>query len=252
MIHTLEKVMANRIASGLQRKTITTCGRWAEKYRVMGKPFPGPWTFTHHPWSRELHDCTDPIMVGQKAAQMGFTECALNKSFFAIDIEGQSVLYVLPASTPDASDFSAARFDPALEMSPHLQGMFSNVKNVGHKRAGNASLYIRGSRSRSQMKSVPVALIIFDELDEMNQSNVTLAEERTSGQEEKQFFKLSTPTVDNFGINVDFIESSQEHFFFKCPCCGRQTRLLLKECLVVTGDSEHDRKLLDSYYKCKE
>ena len=30
-------------------------------------------------------------------------------------------------------------FDPALEMSNHLGNLFTNVKNIGHKRAGNAN-----------------------------------------------------------------------------------------------------------------
>ena len=86
----------------------------------MGQPFPGPWSFKYHPWIREMHDATEEMIVGQKGAQLAFTECVLNKAFFNIDVKGVSVLYVLPANTPDASDFSKARFDPALELSPHL------------------------------------------------------------------------------------------------------------------------------------
>jgi len=163
--HPLVALLRERIVSGLQRKAVTTSSRWALKYRIMGQPFPGPWTFNHHPWLKDMHDSQAEIIIGQKAAQMGYTEVALNKVFKAIDIDGISVLYVLPASTPDASDFSTARFDPALEMSEHLRSMFTDVKNIGHKRAGNANLYIRGSRSRSQLKSIPVGLVIVDEKD---------------------------------------------------------------------------------------
>ena len=147
--HVMEDVLTRRIAAGLKRTSINSCSQWATTYRMMGKPFPGKWSFLHHPWSREMHDCDAEIMVGQKAAQMGFTETALNKTFYAIDVGGDSVAYILPASTPDASDFSKGRFDPALELSTHLRDLFSNVKNIHHKRAGSASLYVRGSRSRS-------------------------------------------------------------------------------------------------------
>ena len=217
----------------------------------MGQPFPGPFSFDHHPWCREMHDYIGD-MVGQKGAQLGFTETALNKVFFTIDVKGISILYILPASTPDASDFSTSRFDPALESSPHLQSLFSDVKNIGHKRAGNADLFIRGSRSRSQLKSIPVGLMIVDEVDEMMQENIPLALERMSGQMESQVFLLSTPTLEGFGINEYYQNSSQGEFFFVCPACSRHTRLIFPDCLVITADDINDPAIENTHIICKE
>jgi hypothetical protein len=250
--HPLVSVLTDRIASGLRRKTITKCSQWACAYRVMGQPFPGPFTFKYHPWIREIHDCDSELVVVRKGAQLGYTEAALNKAFYAIDVLGTSVLYILPAGQPDASDFSTSRFDPALEMSPHLQSLFSAVKNIGHKRAGNANLYIRGSRSRSQLKSIPVGLTIGDEVDEMIQENIPLAFERMSGQMYKQVYLLSTPTISNYGIDAYYQSSSQDHYFFKCPRCSRLTELLYPDCLVVTAESLTDLDITKSHLICKE
>jgi hypothetical protein len=251
-MHSLQVFLVEQIVSGLQRKAITTASRWAEKYRIMGQPFPGVWTFDHHPWLKEMHDNDAEIIIGQKAAQMGFTEAALNKVFKAIDIDGTSVLYVLPASTPDAGDFSTSRFDSALEMSEHLQNMFTDVKNIGHKRAGNANLYIRGSRSRSQLKSIPVGLVIVDEKDEMVQENVPMIFERMSGQLSKQIFQISTPTIENYGINADYKNSSQRIYHFKCPSCGKWTYFEYPSCLVITTEEITDQKINNSYLICRE
>lgn len=248
----LVALMGERIASGLKRKTITSCSQWAEAYRIMGQPFPGSWTTLHHPWLQQMLDDENEHIVGKKAAQMGFTEVALNKVFYKIDVYGVSCLYLLPASTPDASDFSSSRFDPALEASPHLQNLFSDVKNVGHKRAGTANLYIRGSRSRSQLKSIPVGQAIFDELDEMVQKNIPLALERMSGQLEKQIVQISTPTIDHYGIDEVYRRSTQALYNFKCPSCKRWTYLEWEKCFVVCGEHMHDPKVLDSYMKCRE
>lgn len=218
----------------------------------MAKPFPGKWTFKYHPWLKEMHDCTSERMVGQKAAQMGFTECALNKTFYAIDVEGESVLYILPVTNPDASNFSTSRFDPALEMSPHLSQLFTDVKNIGHKRAGSCNLFIRGSRSRSQLKSIPAGRMIFDEVDEMVQDNIVLAFERMSGQKTKQAYLLSTPTKDGFGINAFFQASTQEEWFFHCPHCNKMITLTFPECIVITAENILDPKLYDTYYICPE
>lgn len=250
-MHDLAKLIAERIQAGLKRKTLTKCSIWAENCRVMARPFPGPWSFDHHPWLRGLHDSEAEMNIGQKSAQMGYTETALNITFYKIDVLGIDCLYVLPAKTPDASDFSAARFDPALELSPHLSKIFSDVKNIGHKRAGTTNLYIRGSKARSGLKSVPVGFIVLDEVDEMEQDNIPLALERTSGQLEKQVWALSTPTIDNYGINKLYQLSTQEHFMFRCPACGRSTELT-QDCLVITATDLHDPKIKDSYYKCKE
>lgn len=250
-MHSLAKLIAERVANGLKRRTINDCATWSTLYRVMGGSFPGPWSWDHHPWLYEMHLAEGQKIVGQKSAQMGYTEWALNKAFYTLDILGLSVLYVLPSSD-DASDFSASRFDRALENSKHLSKLFSDVKNVGHKRAGNASLYVRGSRSRSKLKSIDTALIIFDEVDEMMQENIPLAMERQSGQrlDTKQVLKLSTPTIEDKGINVDFKESTQDHYQFKCPSCNRFIELDFPDNLVITAESERDQNIVNSHYIC--
>lgn len=250
--HDLVKAFTERISSGLKRKTVVSPSVWATNYRMMGSPYPGPWTFKRHPWLKGMHDSEAEYNVGQKAAQMGFTETVLNIVFFNIDIHNVDCLYVLPAKTPDASDFSAARFDPAIDLSPHLKKLFSDVKNVGHKRAGNTNLYIRGSKSRSGLKSVPVGVLVLDEKDEMAQENIPLARERLSGHSRKITWEISTPTIDGNGINITYVQSTQEHFFFKCPGCSRLINLEFPESFEIIGEDITDPRIKESYVKCKE
>lgn len=251
-MHDLSKLLADRVASGLKRRTLTKPSRWACACRVMGEPYPGNWTFDHHPWLLEMHDSEWEMNVGQKSAQMGYTETVLNLTFYHIDVKAVDCLYVLPAKVPDASDFSSGRFDRALELSDHLANLFSDVKNVGHKRAGSANLYIRGSRSRSGLKSNPVGLLILDEVDEMDQDNIPLAHERVSGQTKWMEWMLSTPTYPDVGINAHFNDSTQDHFCFKCPHCSKWTELIFPDCLVICGENQRDPKVQDSHIICKE
>lgn len=250
VMHDLAILFTERLGSALKRKSIINPAKWAAAYRVLGKPFPGPWTFKRHPWLYDMHLSDSDVNIGQKAAQMGFTETVLNIVFYYIDIHQVDCLYVLPSKTPDASDFSAARFDPALELSPHLRKMFSDVRNVGHKRAGNTNLYIRGAKSRSGLKSVPVGVLILDEKDEMNQDNIPLAKERQSGYDLKKTWEISTPTIDNRGINATFRNSTQNEFFFKCPSCGRLINLVWPDNMVICGEDYDDPRVKDSYLKC--
>lgn len=248
----LDLLFIERIVSGLKRQSITTCAKWAENYRVMDQPFPGKWSFRHHPWLKEMHDSVAEFNVGQKSAQMGYTETVLNVVFYNIDVMRRDCLYVLPSKTPDASDFSAARFDPALELSEHLAKIFSDVKNIGHKRAGTTNLYIRGSKSRAGLKSVPTGLVILDEVEEMDQDNIPLAMERMSGQIHKQCWAISTPRIHEEGINKLYNTTTQEHYFFKCPSCNKMTELIFPECLIIAGDDPNDIKIKESQLICKE
>ena len=251
-MNSITQLLAERISMGLSHASITDAGHWATNYRVMGKPYPGPWSFKRHPWLYEMHEYDGEHMVGQKSAQMGYTEAAINRAFYFIDILQESVLYVLPTERPDAVDFSAARFNPALEMSEHLGNLFSDTKNLGLKRAGNACLYIRSARSTSQLKSIPAGNLFFDERDEMSKEAISLARERSSGQEHKTEFTLSTPTVPNKGVNADFALSDQRHFVFKCPHCSKHTTLTYPDCIVITAERHYDGAIKDSYYICKE
>lgn len=248
-------LLAETISQGLVRGTLTRASRWASQFYVMpANPVmkQGPLNFKYYPWEKDMLDSNAPLNVGQKAAQMGYSNVVLGRTFYEIDVKGTNCLYVLPAKTPDASDFSSSRFDPALELSPHLANLFSDVKNVGHKRAGSANLFIRGSRSRSGLKSIPAGLIILDELEEMTQENIPLALERASGQFEKFVWMISTPWIDNKGINTFFNQSTMEHFWFPCPCCSKYIELKYPESLVVTGESLNEPKLKNSHLICYE
>ncbi len=241
-----------RFQANMGRASIQTASAWAVAYRVMGKPFPGPYSFKTHPWSKEMHDSKAEDNVGMKAAQMGFTETVLNIAFYNIDILKQDVLYLLPNAKPDAANFSATRFDVALSLSKHLGNLFSDVQNVGLKRAGSASLFLRGTQSESGVKNVSTPFIVMDEYEEMNKANLALVGERASGQIEGtvQVWKISTPSVFDDGIHEQFQTSTQNHFQFKCPGCSRYIEMTYPENLVICGEDESDPKVHESYYQC--
>ena len=253
----MQAYLRDQLVKGLKRKSLNKESVWAERYRVMTKTYPGPWTFDHHPWTREMHNDQSEVIIGQKAAQMAFSEWAINKTFYWLDILGEDVLYLLPNSKPDSSDFSVGRFEPALAASEHIRSMFSETKNVGMKKAGDAILYIRGSRSESQLKSIPTGRIVYDEYDEMAVGVRALAQERMSGQTSRQELLISTPTIPDFGINAEFLHSDQKHFMFKCPVCNQWEELTYdpagkdKDSIVIVGERFNDPRVTESHLICK-
>jgi hypothetical protein len=238
-------------AEGLQNRTLNTCSRWAAKRRMMGEPFPGPYSWRFHPWVREIHDSRAQYNCAMKAAQLGVTEVLINRALFVLDRKHRDVLYVLPTATV-ASDFSKARFATALKLSPYLQSIFTDTNSVNLKQAGANTLYIRGSRSDSNLVSIPVSALFLDEVDRMDQSAVWLALERLSGQLHKEIWAISTPTIPNYGIHKLYLDSTQEHYCFPCPSCSRWTELIWPDCIEIIGDSISDPRCHESYLKCKE
>lgn len=238
----------DRLQSGLRRNSIKSCSQWAEMYRrdKHGKP----WSFRRFPWSKGMHDSTAQENVGQKGAQLAYSETMLSIGFYHNDIKKQDVLYVLPKQNPEASDFSKSRFDAAVRLSPRLTQLYSDVSNIGHKMAGTANFFIRGGQSESGLKSIPTAVVIADEIEHIPEEHIPLMKERMSGQFEKLFWSISTPTIHHHGINKLFLESSQDHFFFPCPRCSQHIELSFPECLEIVGDDPNSKRIHESYLKC--
>lgn len=119
------------------------------------------------------------------------------------------------------------------------------------KRAGEAILYILGSNSRRGLKSISVSRVFADEYDEMPSHTIPMAQERMSGQQSKQLWLVSTPRFPGQGVNAEYLQSTQEHFTFKCPACDKFIELY-HDNLRITGDDIHDPNIRRSYIICSE
>lgn len=251
----LMKDFARGLRDNLQNNTLTSCSRWATRKRIMGPPFEGLFSFKWHPWAKELHDSKAYMNVALKAAQTGFTEVAINRAFYTLDIQKRSVLYCLPTML-NASDFSKSRFNNALQHSDYIKSIFSDTNAVALKIThSGASLYIRGTRGSSNLKSIPVADLILDEVDEMSQQAVYMALERLSGQPDfvkKSIFALSTPSLPNWGVHKMYLSTTQEHFYFRCPSCSKQIELTWPNSFELVGEHLNDPRVHESYVKCSE
>jgi hypothetical protein len=242
------------LVDGLKNRTLTSCYRWANKRRIIQDVVtnePVGFNAHKHPWVVEMHDSCAPYNYSMKGAQLGVTEVAINRALYTIDKLKRDVLYVLPTSTT-ASDFSKARFGGALGLSPYLKSIFTDTNAVNLKQAGSNLLYIRGSRGESNLVSIPVSELILDEVDRMDQDKVWLALERLSGKLKKTVFGISTPTIPDFGIHKLYMETTQEHFVFRCPRCSKRTELVWPDCIEIRGEHVSDVRCAESFLKCKE
>ena len=213
-------------------ETYQSIGEWAVCAPVIldGRPF----TFHKHEYLRLPYEDDHPDMVEMKAAQLGLTSKAMLKVMYQARYRNyRGILYLFPSKS-DVLDFSRGRIAPLIDDNPETIGKWvQNTDAVGIKRIWNSFLYLRGMISRVGLKSIPVDLIIYDELDEAPQKSVDMAQERMGHSEFKEVLKLSNPTIPDYGIDKAFQETDQRYWLLKCPSCDHHTCLedTFPECL---------------------
>ncbi len=232
---------------------------WIEKASILldGRPV----DFSSHFYQPGPLMEETPRQCAQKGAQVGFTSIYLLKSVYGL-IHGkypQGVLYLFP-SREDVTDFSKGRLAPLISDNRAISNHVQNTDAANIKRIGGSMLYLRGARvtksiegakrSSSQLKSVPVDRIVFDEYDEMEPAMVDLALERVSHSRIKEEVYLSTPSIPDYGIDALFQKSDQRFWQVKCQSCGAWTCLeeSFPECLLDLPDG----KVIRSCLKCRK
>lgn len=193
-----------------------------------------PLDFENHRYLEDIYKDEHPQIAIMKAAQMGMSEWAITDAFWACDSRGANVLYILPR-TGDVSDFSTARVGMAIEASPYIAGIISPDTGSGYegrsrdrvnlKRVRHRFLYLRhGSVQKDgrapQLKAAAIDVVIFDELDEMDQRAPPIAEKRLGHSRLKWQRKISTPSLPQFGIHDELLRSDYRVWQVKCSRCG--------------------------------
>lgn len=178
-----------------------------------------------YPFLIDLFDDDHPRIVVRKGSQMGFTVCFVLRTIDkSLTQYKRGVLYLMP-TRDDVSDFSKSRFDRLLKENDSLARSVAGTDSINIKRVGNAFVYFRGARSRSQLKSIPVDGVVFDEEDEMDPVMIELAKHRIDAAEGDagDEASLSTPTVPDFGVDLKYQRSDQRMWMIKCQHCGGWT-----------------------------
>lgn len=218
---------------------------WVLDIVLDGKPF----TFERHEYLVSPYQDDHPHQVEEKGAQMGLTSKAmLRVAYGARYGDYRGILYLFPSKS-DVTDFSKGRIDPLINENPDTIGKWlRDTDSANIKRIWNAFLYLRGMKSRIGLKSIPVNIIVFDELDEAPQNAIDMAVERMSHSEYKEILKLSNPTLPDYGIDKAFQETDQRYWLLKCEKCGEYTCLedTFPDCLL-----EINGQVIRACQKCK-
>lgn len=213
-----------------------------------------PLDFQRYPFLPEIIDGHAPRTTIIKGAQMGFTiACILKCLEGAKSGKLRGILYGFP-SDREVQDFSKARFGPLMSGNPQVYGAYEGeTDSAGLKQIGKTFVYFRGigqkgtnsSKSLSQIKSIPVDWLVGDERDEMDDARWDAAMHRLDGSLAPEMIVLSTPTLPEYGVDLDYKTSNQASWLWKCERCNEWTCLedTYPECIAEPRNK-------DPYYQC--
>lgn len=177
----------------------------------------------------DLYNCKSedmpPYVVFRKGSQLGITSYAILTTIDRLTwLYPRAAMYLFP-TRDDVTDFSKARFDRIVQENPYFYGLIGNTDAANIKNINGKFLYLRGARTRSQLKGVPVDFLVLDERDEMDDDMVAMAEHRMDQSDFGHQLTLSTPTFPDFGVDLAYQQSDQRMWHLKCQSCGEWTCL---------------------------
>jgi hypothetical protein len=203
---------------------------WASdlKLAVDGHPF----DLRGREYERDiLRDESEWIIV-PKGAQLGLTTTFLLRTCHWIKQRGWHHLYLLPLKTGSVT-FVQGRIDPIIESNKNLASLFSRTDNRNHKQSVlGTNWYIRGTNIETELREIPVDVLIVDERDKANEENLhEHAYERLGGSLVGRIAELSTPTVPDYGVYGEdaWGDSDKRRWWVPCPHCGSKQVLNFEE-----------------------
>lgn len=225
-----------------------TVSQWAEKRRVLSRESSaeaGKWRNDRTPYMVEpmdafndpnVHDITVVAM-----SQTGKSELELNIIGSVIDNDPQSILYIQP-NIEEAKKFSKMRVAPMIRDCKTLREKVAEVKSRDgsnttlQKSFPGGILTMVGSQTPSALASMPVPIVVGDEIDRFARSAGSegdpweLAEKRTTTYFNAKRVAVSTPTNEGDSRIADlFDDGTQERWRTRCPDCGEWSEVLFDD-----------------------
>ena len=216
-----------------------TVSEWARRNRVLPKGTtsrPGP--FRPEKFQVEMMDAfVDPNVhhiVIQKSTQIGYNDAVVNNVIgYCIDVDPKPIMLVEP-TVENAKDYGKKRISPMITNCPAIR---AKVREATSRRAGNTLtlkeypggfLKLTGANAGSGLRSDPVPIVIFDEVDgypldvDGEGDPIEIGTRRTDQFPDYKIVKGSTPAKPKgiSRIEKDFERSDQRLFHVPCPFCG--------------------------------
>jgi hypothetical protein len=137
----------------------------------------------------------------------------------------RGIIYWMPTGE-SVSDFVNTKINPFIADNEEIAKSIGikggkSTDNQGLKFIYGTPFFVRGLKSKTKVKSISADAAIYDEFDEADPEQVVQARKRLSASSVKISMDISTPTINDYGIDKRFQETDKCHYAFKCGSCSR-------------------------------
>jgi len=140
----------------------------------------------------------------------------------------KDAIWIMP-SADNARNFSKGRWLPFMEDCKRLReqcpisaasGRIDTDKITNMRQEFlSCTLTFAGAGSENNVKSAPVAYLVMDEIDEIDEDIRQAALERIKGRREYKIIQTSTPTTEDGGVWREYLNGDQRKYYVPCPHC---------------------------------
>jgi len=166
----------------------------------------------------------EPNQCVIKSVQCGLSELYIIQSHIEASERGMTVMYVLP-KYEIRNRFVNNRIYKLHRKVPRYARAVAEAETHVHRTSlmhfGKGTLAYVGSNVEDEFIEIPVDSAYVDELDRCDLSNLLLLPDRLTASPYAYQREISNPTVEGFGIDERYQESTQGEWNLKCPRCGK-------------------------------
>jgi len=197
-----------------------------------------PGSFRAFPYCEEpLNNFVDPMVSKITlcfGSQAGKTSHMYGGLAYLLVEFPKDTLYIMP-SAENARNFSKGRWLPFIDDCAPLKAncpLSPTTGRIDSDRITNmrqefltCTMTFAGAGSENNVKSAPVAYLVMDEIDEIDQDIQQAALERVKGRREFKIIQTSTPKEEDDGIWKEYLNGDQRKYHVHCPHCSELIKL---------------------------
>lgn len=203
--------------------------RWLFASKIHRNLSNEPLDFDSNPYLEAIYkDQSEDISV-KSSVQSGKSEWCICDALALAD-RGLRVFYALP-TIDIRNNFVRDRVQRVLLQVPYYRQHsgkrlrkredVADTDNVGLKSFGQTGvLLFVGSNSPVSFLSFPADCVTIDEIDSCHQKNIARAPDRLQASKHKLQRRVSTPTIEDWGIDFEVKRSDDNRWMVKCGACG--------------------------------
>lgn len=234
------RVACDAIAAAFRPRRVLNNAEWAAAHFILsGKSSQerGRWQQDRVPFLRGVLAALDDehpaeLVVFVGSSQVAKSTCGLIWIGRTITEAPVPFLALFPTEK-DARKWVRTRLNPMISSTPTLRRLMppnrrtEEANTLAEKHYPDGVLYTGSANIPTDVASVSVAKIIYDERDRMPREipgegdPIELAKRRTAAFARRKIFEASTPTTEeDSGIWADWLGSTMDRYFVPCPHCG--------------------------------